>query len=138
MQSIVGCWLPGACGSAMVRRGVPPGKPLPLPPHTRGVMDIKSLIKERDREDEGVDVPIYPRGFEPDPEAEEQPAPITFTMLGRDATAVKDVLDRQAREWQSEVRKSKGKFPKIDPAKTYANRVDVAVAALIGWTLNDP
>jgi len=101
-------------------------------------MDIKSLIKERDREDEGVDVPIYPRGFEPDPEAEEQPAPITFTMLGRDATAVKDVLDRQAREWQSEVRKSKGKFPKIDPAKTYANRVDVAVAALIGWTLNDP
>jgi hypothetical protein len=101
-------------------------------------MDIKSLIKERDREDEGVEVPIYPRGFEPDPEAEDQAAPITFTMLGRDATAVKDVLDRQAREWQAEIRKSKGKFPKIDPAKTYANRVDVAVAALVEWDLDDP
>jgi hypothetical protein len=99
-------------------------------------MDIKSLLKERDREDEGVEVPIYPRGFEQDAESE-APAPITFTMLGRDASAVKNVLDRQAREWQSEIRKSKGKFPKIDPAKTYANRVDVAVAALVSWDLED-
>ena len=87
-------------------------------------MDIKKISEELEQEDVPVRVPLFKRDGEPDLGSDGQQA--YFEMLGRDSARVKRVMEAQQRRWA----RHRGPIKSED---LYANRVEVATAALVSW-----
>lgn len=87
-------------------------------------MDIRNIPVELEQEDIAVRVPLFKRDGEPDLDATGQQA--YFEMLGRDSAKVRRVMESQQRRW------ARHRGP-IKPEELYANRVEIAAVALVGW-----
>ncbi len=89
-------------------------------------MDISNIAAEAAQDAQGVEVPIFRRDGEPDLAADGTQT--TFTLLGPDAPQVRKVNDAQIRRALKARRGSQ-----VDIAEINANRIERAVAALVGW-----
>lgn len=85
-------------------------------------MDIKKLQDGRSQYEEAADVPISP------PEGEiEGETPLVFRVLSRHAKSVQRVINRQAKA-------NARRRSDLTAAELYEQRVERAMAALVGWT----
>lgn len=87
-------------------------------------MDITKIPDEKAQEDVGIDLPVVRRDGEPDLASDGTQT--TFTVVGRNSSRVKRVIERQAR--QNARRRADLKFDEV-----YEQRVERAIAALIDW-----
>ncbi len=89
-------------------------------------MDISKIDTEIAQDEQGVDVPMFLRDGEPDLASDGSQT--TFIVLGRDSAAVAKVLESQTRQALRRTNRTR-----LEPKDLYENRVNVALAAVIGW-----